>query len=97
MNIHISLKFHAVCAASKVLQNYNDLGLKGIYTVLPYCVIYNIYKVIKTRKIHVILTSPCSEGSQTSPSTCENSESEIVSQSDAFLESECCKIPAAFD
>ena len=30
MNIHISLKFHAVCAASKVLQNYNDLGLKEI-------------------------------------------------------------------
>ena len=31
MNIHISLKFHAVCAASKVLQNYNDLGLKDIF------------------------------------------------------------------
>ena len=26
MNNQISLKFHAVCAASKVLQNYNDLG-----------------------------------------------------------------------
>ena len=25
-----SLTFHAVCAAPKVLQNYNDLGLKGI-------------------------------------------------------------------
>ena len=30
MNIQISLKFHAICTASKVLQNYNDLGLKGI-------------------------------------------------------------------
>ena len=30
MNIQISLKFHAVCAASKVLQNYNDLGLKEL-------------------------------------------------------------------
>ena len=30
MNIQISLKFHAVCAFSKVLQNYNDLGLKEI-------------------------------------------------------------------
>ena len=30
MNIQISLKFHAACAASKVLQNYNDLGLKEI-------------------------------------------------------------------
>ena len=32
MNIHISLKFHAVCTASSVVKiNYNDLGLKGIY------------------------------------------------------------------
>ena len=31
MNIQISLKFHAVCAVSKVLQNYNDLGLKEVY------------------------------------------------------------------
>ena len=30
MNIQISLKCHAVCAASKVLQNYNHLGLKEI-------------------------------------------------------------------
>ena len=30
MNIQISLKCHAVCTASKVLQNYNDLGLKEI-------------------------------------------------------------------
>ena len=29
MNIQISLKFHAVCGASKIVQNYNDLGLKG--------------------------------------------------------------------
>ena len=31
MKIQISLKFHSVCAASKVLQNYNDLGLKEVY------------------------------------------------------------------
>ena len=30
INIKISLKFHAVCAASKVLQNCNDLGLKEL-------------------------------------------------------------------
>ena len=29
-NIQISLKFDAVCAASKVLQNDNDLGLKEL-------------------------------------------------------------------
>ena len=34
MNIQISLKFHAVCAASKVLQNYNGLGLKEIKFVV---------------------------------------------------------------
>ena len=36
MNIQISLKFHAVCAASKVLQNYNDLGMKGVYNILRF-------------------------------------------------------------
>ena len=30
MNIQISLKFHTVYAATKVLQNYLDLGLKEI-------------------------------------------------------------------
>ena len=34
MNIQISLKFHAVCAASKVLQNYNDLGKRYTKTEL---------------------------------------------------------------
>ena len=32
MNIQISLKFHAVCATS--MQNYNDLGLKGIWGII---------------------------------------------------------------
>ena len=36
MNIHISLKFHAICSASKVLLNYNDLGLKGILEYLTW-------------------------------------------------------------
>ena len=31
INIQNSLKFHVVCAASKVLQNYNDLGLKKLF------------------------------------------------------------------
>ena len=33
MNIQSNLKFHTVCATSKVLQNYNDLGLKEIYYI----------------------------------------------------------------
>ena len=39
---------------------------------------------------------PCSEGSQISPSTWENSENGIMGQSDAILALDCCKIPAAF-
>ena len=34
INIQNSLKFHVVCAASKVLQNYNDLGLKKLFKFL---------------------------------------------------------------
>ena len=39
MNIQISLKFLVVCTASKVFQNYNDLGLRVIHTLqsLDYC------------------------------------------------------------
>ena len=44
MNIQISLKFHAVCAAPKVLQNYNDLGLEELN-------IAKIQAVERTRKL----------------------------------------------
>ena len=31
MNIQISFKFHVVCVASKMLYNYNNMGLKEIW------------------------------------------------------------------
>ena len=52
--------------------------------------------IFKKTHIIYIMYLPCSEGSQISPSTCENSESGIVGQSDAILALDCCKIPAAF-
>ena len=50
MNIQISLKFRAVCAASKVLQNYNDLGLKEIhiYIRIHVCTTANINPIFLT-------------------------------------------------
>ena len=39
MNIQISLKFHAVCATSIVMQNYNDLGLKELFNTLRILVV----------------------------------------------------------
>ena len=45
MNIQISLKFHAVCAASKVLQNYNDLGLKELYSYVYNIIIFTLIKL----------------------------------------------------
>ena len=50
INIQISLKFHAVCTASTVLQNYNDLGLKDyvlyhvcIYSTCTYLSVQAVY------------------------------------------------------
>ena len=53
MNIQISLKFHAVCAASKVLQNYNDLGMKGVYNILRYCT-FLLYTFLNEQKVGML-------------------------------------------